>query len=545
MYTVRTTVRAGGAVVDRVQTPIGIRAIAYDVEKGFLLNALPVKMKGVCLHHDGGAVGAAVPIEVWERRLKLLKEMGCNAIRCSHNPPAPEFLDLCDRMGFLVMDEAFDEWRQRKGQLRGSYATLFDEWWKKDLTAMVLRDRNHPSVVMWSVGNEIPEQRAADGPALLKGLVDLCHALDPTRPVTAGCDNAANTNPAPAAFMDGQDVAGYNYVDRWGERRETYFEPDRIRYPQRKFVGTEDVSVGGVRGEYGRMIGTGVEARPAYAATMVRAAELWKFNRMHDYVVGSFMWTGVDYLGEARWPARSASSGVIDLAGFPKDGYYFYKSQWTAAPMVHAFPHWTWKGREGELIPVIVYSNCDTVELVLNGKSLGTKALAFPREGTKGGWNTYERPDRVSPTTADLHLAWDVPYAPGELKVIGRRQGAVVAEQTLKTAGEPQGLRVRADRETVAPGGVVHLEVSVVDGEGTTVPEARTRLTFEVSGEGRLLATDNGDPADHTPFGSAARAAFHGWGLGLVKAQEAGTMRVTVRGEGMEASVEVRVVGGR
>jgi beta-galactosidase len=543
LYTVRTMVRVNNEITDTYNTPIGIRSIDYDVEKGFLLNGQPTKMKGVCLHHDGGAVGAAVPIEIWERRLKLLKDMGCNAIRASHNPPAPEFLDLCDRMGFLVMDEAFDEWKSRKGQLRGSYATLFNDWWKKDLTAMLLRDRNHPSIVIWSVGNEIGEQRSSAGPAILKDLVDLCHALDPTRPVTAACDNAAATNPAPAAFMDAQDVAGYNYVDRWGDRRETYFAPDRIKYPQRRFIGTEDVSVGGIRGDYSRTIGTGPEARPAYTTTMIRAAELWKFNRMHDYVTGYFMWTGIDYLGEARWPNRSASSGVIDQAGFPKDGYYFYQSIWTSAPMVHAFPHWIWPGREGALIPVVVYSNCDTVELVLNGKSMGAKALAFPREGTKGGWNTYERPDRANPTTADLHLSWDVPYAPGTLKIVGRRQGQVVAEQELKTAGDPASIHLKLDRPTLTPSGVAHVEVALLDKDGTLVPDASTPLTFNLDGPASLLATDNGNPADHTLFTSKDRQAFHGRALALLKAStQAGKATLTVRAANLPpATVELDI----
>ena len=278
-------------------------------------------------------MGAAAPVEVWERRLKLLKAMGCNAIRCSHNPPAPEFLDLCNRLGVLVMDEAFDKWTVTKGQLHGSYSTLFNEWSQKDLVSMLQRNRNHPSIVMWSIGNEIPQQSTQPGVDIAKTLAAICHAVDPSRPVTSACNNVHAPHPTRPDFLSALDIAGYNYVDRWGKYREIYFSDDHDKYPQRKFVGTEDVCLGGVRGNY---FGNNTPTF-GYASSMIRAEQLWKFNAVHDYVIGYFMWTGVDYLGESRWPGKSSSSGVLDTCGFPKDGYYFYQSQWTTNPWFMCF----------------------------------------------------------------------------------------------------------------------------------------------------------------------------------------------------------------
>ncbi len=272
-------------------------SIAYDVNKGFFLNGVNIKMNGVCLHHEAGCVGAAVPVKVWERRLKLLKEMGCNAIRTSHNPVAPEFLDLCDKMGFLVMDEIFDEWK--RGKVKFGYNNYFDEWAEKDVISFIHRDRNHPSVVMWSAGNEIREQPVEGGHLVLKKLLDLFHAEDPTRPVTVGCDNiAADDNPAKVEFLNLLDIVGYNYVDRWHERRELYFSIDRHDHPDWKMVGTESVSVGGIRGDYnlGR---DSTRINPNYNNRMIRAEQLWKFVASYPYVIGDFMWTGIDYLGES------------------------------------------------------------------------------------------------------------------------------------------------------------------------------------------------------------------------------------------------------
>ncbi len=542
LYTLRTAVRNRSNVVDEVTTTFGIRRIEYDVDRGFLLNGQQVKMKGVCLHHDGGCTGAAVPQRVWGRRLEVLKAMGCNAIRTAHNPPAPEFLDLCDRMGFLVMDEAFDEWRI--GKTRYGYSRYFDEWAQRDLTAMLRRDRNHPSVVMWSVGNEIREQPRENGHEVLRPLVEICHQEDPTRPVTLGCDNiAADGGSTTLAFLEGLDIVGYNYVDRWHERRELYYSLDRHDHPDWKFVGTESVSVGGIRGGYS--LGDDPDSvRPNYNTRMIRAEQLWKFVATRDYVIGDFMWTGIDYLGEAWWPGKHASSGVIDMCGFPKDGFYFYQSQWTSEPMIHLFPHWNWEGREGQVIPVLAYSNCDAVELFLNGKSFGEKRLEFPRQGNSGGWNRYARPP-VNATTADLHLAWGVPYEPGVLRAVGKRAGQTVCTEELRTAGAPAAIRLSLDRETIAGDGrdVAHVKVEIVDADGVVVPTADDLIRFEVAGQGRLIGVDNGNPRDHDSFQASQRRAFNGLCLAIVQSnRRAGNVRLSARAEGLEgASIEIAV----
>lgn len=544
-YRLRTTVTANGAVMDNHETTFGVRSVVYDVERGLLLNGEPVKLLGVCLHHDGGAVGAAVPEGVLERRLRLLQEMGCNAIRCSHNPMAPELYDLCDRLGLLVMDEAFDEWTVRKPQIQHGYSDSFKEWFERDLVTMIRRDRNHPCIVMWSAGNEIGEQRAPNGPAVLGPLVEIFHREDPTRPVTAAMDNIfTDRGPAPAAFTDLLDIAGYNYVDRWLDRRETFFGPDRTAYPQRKFVGTEDTGAGGVRGAYAfRANPAGTPERAAYASAMIRVEQLWKFALTHDYVTGHFMWTGIDYLGEARWPAKGASSGALDTCGFPKDSYYFYQSIFSEKPMLHLLPHWNWAGREGQVIPVIAYTNCDLVELTLNGRSLGAKAREFPRPGTKGGWNTYAKPP-VNPTTADLHLAWDVPYEPGVLKAVGWKNGQKVCETEVRTAGAPAALVLTADRESLRADArdVAHLAVKVVDAAGVVVPGADNLVKFDVRGAGALIGVDNGNPSSHEDFKAAERHAFNGMCLAIVQAgAAAGEIRVTISAEGLKsASVVLR-----
>jgi beta-galactosidase len=533
--------------VDQVQTPFGIRSLNYDVNKGLLLNGQHVKLLGMCLHQDGGSMGAAVPIEVWERRLTLLKQMGCNAIRCSHNPPAPEFLDLCDRLGMLVMDEAFDEWTVPKGQLKGSYSTLFNDNSQNDLTAMLQRDRNHPSIVMWSIGNEIPQQSNQRGVDIAKSLAAICHDLDPTRPVTSACDNVHAPNPTWPAFLDALDIAGYNYVDRWREHREIFFADDREKYPERKFVGTEDVCVGGVRGSYfGGGGGRGGQAVPyGYASSMIRAEQLWKFNATHDYVIGYFMWTGIDYLGEAgAWPRKGSGSGTLDTCAFPKDGYYFYQSQWTTAPMVHAFPHWNYPGEKGAVIPVVVYSNCPQVELQLNGKSYGTKSLVFPRPGSIRGWND------PTPTgsTADLHLTWDVPYEPGTLKILGKRAGQIIAQEEIKTAGPAFSIALKLDKTNLesASRGVAQIEMRILDANGTLVPTANNNIALTLDGPAKLIGFDNGDQSSHDSYQAATRPAFNGMALAIVQAGKSpGHVKLTAHADGLkDAAVEFDVAAG-
>jgi beta-galactosidase len=545
LYTVRSEVLDGARVADATATPFGIRTIAYDRDRGFLLNGRHLKMNGVNLHHDGGAVGAAVPERVWERRLEVLKAMGVNAIRTSHNPPAPEFLDLCDRLGFLVMAEAFDEWTI--GKVTEGYHKYFAEWGERDLTDFVHRDRNHPAIVLWSAGNEIGEQDSPEGVAVLRRLVDIFHREDPTRPVTTGNDHiAADGGRATLAFLNAEDVVGYNYVDRWHERRELFAEQDRHDHPDWRMIGTESSPAGNTFG--GRYsLGTDSAAvRPNYTAGMIHAERLWKWVAMHDYFAGDFMWTGIDYLGETFWPGKGAGSGAVDITGHPKDSYYLYQSQWTDRPVLHLFPHWNWPGREGQLIPVLAYTNCNSVELFLNGRSLGEKRVEFPAQGTSGGWNSYAQPV-VNATTNDLHLTWDVPYAPGVLRAVGkRRDGTVACETQVRTAGAPAAVRLSVDRDTIAavPGDVAHVTFEIVDSAGTVVPTAANLVSFTVGG-GRILALDNADLADHDPYQAAQRHAFNGRGLAILRAGQPGALTLTASADGLRpASVSVVVVRG-
>lgn len=539
LYTVRTTLRQAGRVVDVHRTHFGIRTIAFDANRGFLLNGVPTKLLGVCLHQDGGAVGSAVPRALLERRLRLLRTMGCNAIRCSHNPMAPEFYDLCDRLGFLVMDEAFDEWTIMKPQVKAGYSRFFRRWGQRDLSSMLRRDRNHPCVILWSVGNEVGEQRAPDGAAVLRPLVETCHRLDPTRPVTAAMDRVfTDAGPAPAAFTSLLDVVGYNYVDRWLDRRETYFGPDHATYPKRRFVGTEDVGLGGIRGWYPfQAIPPGTPPRALYESAPIRVEQLWKFALTHAYDSGHFMWTGFDYLGEARWPFKAAPTGAFDTCGFRKDSFYLFQSLFIHRPVLHLLPHWNWAGREGQIIPVLAYTNCDVVELKLNGRSLGAKAREFPRQGTKGGWNTYPSP-QVFPTTADLHLEWDVPYEPGVLQAIGWKDGRKVCETEVRTAGAPAALEVTADRTTLRADGrdVAAVAVKVVDAAGTAVPGAAQLVHFQVSGPGRLIGVDNGDPASHESYQAPERHAFDGRCIAFVQTTtSAGAVTVRATSAGLRS----------
>jgi beta-galactosidase len=546
LHELRTTlVDPEGNVVDETSTPFGIRRIAFDADLGFVLNGERVKMLGVNLHHGGGPLGAAVPEDVWERRLRLLQRMGANAVRTAHNPPAPEFLDLCDRLGLLVMNEAFDEWTH--GKVEHGYHVHFDEWHERDLADFLRRDRNHPSVVIWSLGNEIGEQHAPGGDEVLRELVEIARREDPTRPVTTGNDHIyADDGATTEAFLGLLDIVGYNYVDRWHERRELFAWPDRVDHPDWKFIGTESVVVWGTRGEYA-IPDDSARVRPFYTATMIRPEQLWKFVAVNDWFMGDFMWTGVDYLGESRWPRKSSTSGVLDLVGFPDDGYFFYRSRWTDEPMLHLFPHWSWKGREGRFVPVLAYTNVDAVELWLNDRFIGEKRLEFPRQGTSGAWNRYETPP-VFPTTADLHLTWDVPYEPGVLRAVGKRGGEVVVTEEVRTAGPAAALRVQADRTAIAAGerAVAHVEVAVVDASGTVVPDAEDLVQLDVEGPARLIAVGNGDPEDHSSYRVPRRRAFHGLLLGFVQStDETGRVRVTATAKGLApASVELDVVPG-
>lgn len=544
LYTVRSEVRDPRSTTDVYDTPLGIRSALFDVDRGFLLNGEHVKLRGVCLHPEAGCVGAAVPERVWERRLQLLREMGCNAIRTAHNPFAAEFLDLCDRMGFLVLNEAFDEWRIPKEQICDGYHLYFDEWHQQDLRNFIHRDRNHPSVVIWSAGNEVPDQSDPSGAATLRGLLAIFHSEDPTRPVTVACDRIASeplSNRVRPEFLAELDVVGYNYPDRWRRRADLYYSIDRAAFPHRRFIGTESDGMGGIRGDYqGLLSSQGADPAPWFlipSNLRLDVEELWKFVSLHDYVSGDFMWAGIDYLGEARWPMRGAPAGALDTCGFPKDSYYFYQSQWTATPMIHLFPHWNWKGREGTVIPVACYTNCDTVELFVNGKSWGVKGYEFPREGMEGVYGNYPPRARELRTTGDLHLSWDIPYEPGTLRAVGRKAGTIVVDTDVSTTGEPFAVHLSADRDRLAAGArdVAHVRVEVRDAHGRIVPDADSAISFSVEGEGRLIGVDNGDPMSHDSYQAAERPAFHGLCLALVQSTaRGGRIRIVASSPGLQ-----------
>jgi beta-galactosidase len=548
LYSIRSTVHDTSQVVDVYDTPFGIREAIFDAERGFLLNGDHIKLNGVCIHQETGSLGSAVPDAVWVRRLEILREMGCNAIRTSHNPYAAEFLDLCDQMGFLVMNEAFDEWKVPKGQIKFGYSMYFDEWYERDLHNFIHRDRNHPSVVLWSAGNEIPDQDVPAGPDTLRKLLDIFHTEDPTRLVTAACDHIAADPPVGGRvlpeFLALLDVVGYNYVDRWRDRAQKYYSIDHDEFPQRRVIGTESGAMGGIRGDYHSLVGdpdpSGIPPRFQFAPGRdIDVEQLWKFVGTYDYVAGDHMWTGIDYLGEAFWPVKGSSSGVIDTCGFKKDGFYFYQSQWTAAPMVHVYPHWNWQGKEGQLIPVTCYTNCDTVELFLNGKSLGVRGYEFPRYGMEGKWGNLPARARTARTTGDLHLTWDVPYAPGTLKAVGTKDGNTAATMEITTTGEPAAINLSVDRAKIAADrrDVAHVTVEIRDAQGRMVPTANNDVVFDVQGEGKLIGVDNGDMQSHEDYKSNQRKAFNGLCLAIVQSTAVpGQIKISASSAGLQAS---------
>lgn len=545
LYTLRSEVLDGPRTADVALTTFGIRTIAYDKDRGFLLNGRRVKMNGVNLHEDGGAVGAAVPERIWRNRLETLKAMGANAIRTSHNSPAPEFLALCDSLGFLVMAEAFDEWTF--GKVPAGYHNYFADWSERDVTDFVHRDRNHPSIVLWSAGNEIGEQTSPGGADVLRRLVAIFHREDPTRPVTTGNDQIyADGHPATLAFLESEDIVGYNYVDRWHERRELFAEQDRHDHPDWKMIGTESGSIFQSLDERYSLGNDSAVARPNYTTGMIQAERHWKWVALHDYFAGDFMWTGIDYLGESFWPFKGFGSGAVDITGRPKDAFYLWQSQWTDRPVLHLLPHWNWPGREGQVIPVLAYTNCNTVELFLNGRSLGVKAKEFPAQGTSGGWNSYALPV-VRATTNDLHLSWDVPYQPGVLRAVGtHRDGSACSVAEVRTAGAAAAIRLTPDRDTVtsAPGDVALVRLEIVDSAGTVVPGADDLVHVTVAG-GSIVALDNADMRDHDPYRADSLRVFNGRGLAILRAAGPGVLRVAARADGLrEARLTIQVVRG-
>ena len=527
MYSAVSHVFVDGELVDNYVTPFGIRSFEFNSEKGFLLNGKSLKINGVCNHQDLGCLGSAVNKRALERQLEILKSMGCNAIRTSHNPPAPELLDLADQMGFLIMDEAFDMWKKPKNKF--DYNTVWDEMHKKDLQDLILRDRNHPSVMIWSIGNEIPEQSDSMGTVIAKELAGYVREIDTTRPVTSACDRPNQQN---FIIRSGAlDLIGYNY-------HQKDFESFPQTFPGQKFIGTETVSALMTRGVYD-MPSDEIRRWPVnkdWKGKMPNAdntcssydnvsapwgsthEETWKVIKKHDFLSGQFIWTGFDYLGEPTpywWPSRSSYFGIIDLAGFPKDVYYMYQSEWTKKDVLHIFPHWNWN--EGETVDIWAFSNAEEVELFLNDKSLGVKK----KQGD------------------ELHLMWRVPFTPGTLKAISRTAGKNVLVKEVKTAGPAARLVVTADRPSIKADGndLSYLTVDVVDANGVIVPNADNLVKFQVEGSGVIVGVDNGDPVSHESFKVPQRKAFHGKCLVVVQAgDKPGIVKLIASSDGLTAN---------
>jgi beta-galactosidase len=544
LYTVVSEVMDGKRVVDRYTTPFGIRTIAFDKDKGFLLNGRYLKIQGVCNHADLGALGAAVNWRATERQLEIMKGAGVNAIRTSHNPPSPELLELCDRMGLMVMDESFDMWRIPK--VPNGYSKYFDEWSERDLRDMVRRDRNHPSIIMYSIGNEIPEQGRADGWQEARRLTGLFHQEDPTRPTTSAFNNwaAAIKN----KLADEVDIPGFNY-------QPMRYEQIMKEHPNWIVYGSETASCVSSRGVYHLPIQKYEKDPSLQISSYDIIAPPWAYCPDVDFtyqdrfpqVLGEFVWTGFDYLGEptpyfggrnneADWPARSSYFGMVDLAGFPKDRYYLYQSQWTRQPMVHVLPHWNWQGREGQAIPVMAYTNADEVELFLNGKSLGRKKrFSEPVELPVGPNVSADRK-----FLSKYRLEWQVPYEPGDLKAVAYRDGKQAAVDEVRTAGAPARVKLTPDHTSIRADGddLSFLTVRIEDRDGNLCPSADNLVHFNVTGAGTIAAVDNGNAATEEPFQADRRKAFSGMALLIVRSKsgQAGRIHIAATSDGLTAA---------
>lgn len=573
VYNLKTSILSGKDTLDVQSTVVGFRKLEFDGSYGFKLNDQLIKFKGLCEHHTAGAVGSAIPDDVLYRRLKILKNMGANAIRTSHNPFSPEFYAMCDTMGIMVMDEIFDGWDSPK--MRDDYGNYFKEWWQNDVASFLRRDRNHPSIIIWSIGNEVRKPTRK----VQKELIDLFHEMDPTRPVTQGGHD-------PTRGMTGEnlptqlDIKGFN-----GDGEEIgVFENFHNKNLKTPMIGTEVPHTYQTRGVYrtktnwrrrdfpakwelqhkgnmGSLINrvfpisdlSEEEAFPeeqtsqyykngeyfpiqndapwvgnlyyqsSYDNASVRSSlrKAWQRTRDLDYVMGQFRWGSFDYLGESNdWPSRFANFGVIDMAGFPKDHFYLLQSLWTEEPMVHLLPHWTHTGKEGVEIPMVVYTNCDEAELFLNGKSLGKKI--------------YE----------DEQLVWMVPFAPGTIKVEASQNGKIVAKKEFTTASDASTIRLKTDKSYIKANrrDVVHIELDITDRDGVFCPYADNEIEFEVTGPAKIIGTDNGDPLDLSNYKTNKRKAFRGKVLLIIQAtDESGEIVITAKSKNIQES-SIRII---
>ncbi|KAI0139850.1 glycoside hydrolase [Xylariaceae sp. FL1272] len=545
LYVAVTTLSAveDGAAIDSYETQFGIRSVVYDANKGIFVNGQALRVQGTNNHHDLGSLGAAFNVRAAERQLEILQEMGCNALRMSHNPPAPELLELADKKGFLVMDEAFDVWNRAK--VTNDYHLLFEDWHEQDLRSFIRRDRNHPSIVAWSFGNEISEQTDSTSGALGRELHDIVRAEDPTRFSTA----AMNVATAGSAFANVPDIKSLNYQgEGLGTSYASSFPSFHAAYPDSLIWTSESASALSTRGTYIFPVASansttassnaGEDPRALYVSAYELYATAWGsspdkvFSQQdkYPYAAGEFVWTGFDYLGEPTpygTGARSSYFGIIDLAGFKKDRFYLYQARWRPDlvrtidisladhfglrphPAAHILPHWTWPNRVGQVTPVHVFSAADEAELFVNNESAG----------------------RLTRSASNYRFRWDrIVYEPGELHVVTYKDGVVWAEDTVKTVGDPVSLNVTADRTEIVSDGydLSYITVAVVDANGDTVPDANNNITFSSIGGAEIIATDNGDPTDTTVFPSLARNAFNGLALAIVRANAGETGEIIV-----------------
>ena len=546
-YVAVSRVFMDGKEMDSYETPFGIRTIEFTHDQGFMLNGQKVAIKGVCMHHDLGALGAAFNEVAAERQLRIMKEMGANAIRTSHNPPAPELVALCDRMGLMMQLELADTWQ--KGKRKNDYNLLFDDWSEADMRSLVRHYRNHPSVIMWSIGNEMPDQTTDQGVIIARNLTAYCHDEDTTRPTSLGC------NKRDAVFRDivnQVDIFGLNYFHK------TY-PVFKEQNPTRRYHASETSSATSSRGEYFFPVTTDVnDSRSGFQLSSYDMTTIgwgcapevqFKMNEEYSFMSGEFVWTGFDYLGEPtpynkdltnllnfsdpnelekarkeleelgkiKTPSRSSYFGIVDLCGFPKDRYYNYKSYWRPdVPTVHILPHWNWQERIGEITPVHIYTSGDAVELFLNGKSLGRREKA----------HSYDR------------LTWDdVRYEPGSLRAIAYKNGQKWAEELVETTGKPAALQVTAEKTELKNDGtdLSFIRVAVVDSQGRVVPRSKNHLKFSVTGPAEIIATDNGDVTSLLPFQLSERDAYNGLALVILRSQymKQGKVVLTVESKGL------------
>lgn len=574
LYQVDTRVVQNGKEIDTKETTFGVRSIDWRKD-GFYLNGKKVPLKGVCEHHDLGALGSAFHTRAYERKIEILKEMGCNSIRMTHNPPAPEVLDLCDKHGILVIDELFDIWKNQKYDKVNGYHKYWPQWWRKDVRNFVMRDRNHPSIIAWCGGNEIPEIHMKDGAAVSSALREEFRIYDTTRPYTVGVNDCVSS--MKNGFVESMDVMGFNY-------RPFFYGEFREKYPERPYYGSETCSCVGTRDTYffpmGWRVGDGsrmfmVSAYGLYAPHWGCAPDAeWAAHSRNPDVAGEYVWTGFDYLGEPtpynqdqsnaanfggmseaekkaamemmakmgnKAPSRSSYFGIIDLAGFPKDTYYLYQSKWRPElPQAHILPHWNWQGREGQVTPVIVFSSGDEAELFLNGKSLGVRRLG------ENPQDTFTQRQVKLPKSSYRFVWDDVKYQPGKLEVVVKKDGKVWAKATRETTGPVAEVKAEVDRATILGDArdLAHISLSLVDEKGNVVPTDDKKVSFSCSGPAELVGFCNGDQTDQRCMQAPDQKFFRGRILAIVRAKRGqdGTATVHVRAEGMpEITIPVTV----